>query len=74
MVSKGAEVSVKLEDGTSAFTFSISGALSGYTGFGIVKKLLDLGKNVDESAGSGPAAGYTCLMMAAGNQRPAVAG
>lgn len=70
LVSKGADTSVKLEDGTSAFTISISGALSGYIGLEIAKKLLDKGADVDEAANSGPTEGYTCLMMAAGNQRP----
>jgi ankyrin repeat protein len=39
-------------------------------GFGNAKKLLEYGADVDESFTSGPAEGYTCLMMAARNQRP----
>ena len=70
LMSKGADISVKLEDGTSAFTLSISGALSDYIGLKTAKKLLDVGVDVDEAANSGPTAGYTCLIMAAGNQRP----
>ncbi len=63
-------MSVKLEDGTSAFMLSISGVLSDFVGFDNAKKLLDNGADVDESFNSGPAEGYTCLMMAARNQRP----
>lgn len=70
LVSRGADMSVKLKDGTSAFTLSISGALSERIGLGIAKKLLDNGADVDESATSCPTEGYTCLMMAARNQRP----
>ena len=70
LVSKGADMSVKLEDGTSAFTLSITGVLSEYIGLGIAKKLLDHGTDVDEAANSGSTEGYTCLIMAAGNQRP----
>ena len=70
MISKGADVSAKLEDGTTVFTLSISGVLSERVGLEIAKKFLDLGADVDESCTSGPVAGYTCLMMAALNQRP----
>ena len=70
LVANGADMSVKLEDGTSAFTLSISGVMSDFVGFGNAKKLLDNGADVDESFTSGPAEGYTCLMMAARNQRP----
>jgi len=70
LVANGADVSVKLDDGTSAFTLSITGVLSERVGFNNTKKLLDMGADVDESIASGPAEGYTCLMMAARNQRP----
>ena len=70
LVSKGADISVKLEDGTSAFTFSIIGVLSENIGFENAKTLLEKGADVDEKQLSGEAAGYTCLMMAARNQRP----
>lgn len=70
LVSKGADMSVKLENGTSAFTLSISGAMSDYVGLETAKKLLENGADVDEAAHSGPTEGYTCLIMAAGNQRP----
>ena len=70
LVANGADMSVKLEDGTSAFTLSISGVMSDFVGLGNAKKLLENGADVDESFTSGPAEGYTCLMMAARNQRP----
>lgn len=70
LVANGADMSVKSEDGTSAFTLSITGALSERVGLEIAKKLLEMGANVDESFNSGAAEGYTCLMMAARNQRP----
>ena len=70
LVANGAEMSLKLEDGTSAFMLSISGVMSDFVGFGNAKKLLENGADVDESFTSGPAEGYTCLMMAARNQRP----
>ena len=70
LVANGSDMSVKLEDGTSAFTLSISGVMSDFVGLGNAKKLLENGADVDESFTSGPAEGYTCLMMAARNQRP----
>jgi ankyrin repeat protein len=70
LVANGADMNVKLEDGTSAFMLSISGVMSDFVGFGNAKKLRDNGADVDEYFTSGPAEGYTCLMMAARNQRP----
>ena len=70
LVANGADMNVKLEDGTSTFMLSISGVMSDFVGFKNAKKLLDNGADVDESFNSGPAEGYTCLMMAARNQRP----
>ena len=70
LVANRADMSLKLEDGTSAFMLSISGVMSDFVGFGNAKKLLENGADVDESFTSGPAEGYTCLMMAARNQRP----
>jgi ankyrin repeat protein len=70
LVANGADMIVKLEDGTSAFMLSISGVMSDFVGFDNAKKLLDNMADVDESFISGPAEGYTCLMMAARNQRP----
>jgi ankyrin repeat protein len=70
LVANGADMSVKLEVGTSAFMLSISGVMSDFVDLGNAKKLLDNGADVDESFTSGPAEGYTCLMMAARNQLP----
>ncbi len=70
LVANGADMSEKLEDGTSAFMLSISGVMSDFVGLDNAKKLLENGADVDESFLSGPAEGYTCLMMAARNQRP----
>jgi ankyrin repeat protein len=70
LVANGADMSVKLEDGTSAFILSISGVMSDFVGFGNARKLLDNGADVDESFTSGPAEGYTCLMMAAMQKLP----
>lgn len=70
LIAKGADATVKLEDGTSAFTLSITGILMDRIGFKNAEKLLENGADVDEKQVSGEAAGYTCLMMAARNQRP----
>ena len=70
LIAKGADATVKLEDGTSAFTLSITGILMDRIGFKNAKTLLEKGADVDEKQVSGEAEGYTCLMMAARNQRP----
>ena len=70
LLGKGADVSVRDDMGITAFTYSITGVLSDRVGLKNAKTLLDKGADVDESPPSGPTAGYTCLMMAAGNQRP----
>jgi ankyrin repeat protein len=41
-----------------------------YNDIDAVKKLLAEGTDVNEVAISGPAEGYTCLMMASRNKRP----
>ena len=74
LLSKGADVHATLkegdEEGTTAFTYSIMGVLSERITTDLAKLLLDKGANVDEAPTSGPAAGYTCLMMAARKSRP----
>ncbi|MFC2124625.1 ankyrin repeat domain-containing protein [Bacteroidota bacterium] len=70
LLAKGADISVKDRDGNSAYMYSISGVLSDRVGFEVPQKFLDKGVDVDESADSGAIAGYTTLMMAAGNKRP----
>ena len=70
LVSKGADVNAKSNDGNGAFTYSISGILSDRASTGLAEFLLSKGANVDETPDTGPIAGYTCLMMAAGNKKP----
>ena len=67
LVSKGAEINVK--DGTGAFTLCISGIMGGGVSTTLAEFLLSKGANVDETETSGPTAGYTILMMAAGNNK-----
>jgi ankyrin repeat protein len=73
LIANGADFSVKDNSGYSAFTLSITGVLMERVGLEIAGKLLELGADVNEAATSGAAAGYTCLMMAARNQRPDIA-
>jgi ankyrin repeat protein len=68
LVSKGAEINVK--DGTGAFTLCILAVMDESVPITLAEFLLSRGANVDETDSSGPMAGYTCLMMAAGNQKP----
>ena len=68
LVSKGAEINKK--DGTGSFTVCVGALLGGSESTTLAEFLLSKGANVDEAETSGPAAGYTCLMMAARNQKP----
>lgn len=70
LISKGADPLVKLENGTSAFTMLITGVLMDRVPMTAADKLIELGADVDESSTTGGTKGYTCLMMAARNQRP----
>jgi ankyrin repeat protein len=70
LLSKGADASAALPDGTTAFTTAVTGIFSENISFNVTDKLLEMGANVDESASSGYIKGYTCLMMAARNNRP----
>ena len=70
LLEKGADASVALPDGTTAFTTAVVGVLTGSISTKVTDELLARGANVDESASSGDAAGYTCLMMAARNASP----
>lgn len=69
LVSKGADVNAKSNDGNGVFTYCISGILSDRVSTGLAEFLLSKGANVDETPDTGPIAGYTCLMMAAGNKK-----
>ena len=70
LLSEGADPLVKLENGTSAFTMLITGVLMDRIPMTVADKLIELGADVDESSTTGETKGYTCLMMAARNQRP----
>jgi len=73
LLEMGADASVALPDGTTAFTTKVVGVLNGSVSTKITDVLLARGANVDESAASGDIAGYTCLMMAARNTSPDLA-
>jgi ankyrin repeat protein len=70
LLEKGADPSLALPDGTTAFTTAVVGVLNGSLSTKITDVLLARGADVDESAASGDIAGYTCLMMAARNASP----
>jgi ankyrin repeat protein len=69
LLAKGADIAITRFDGTSAFTSCISGILSETVNTDLASFLLSKGADVDEAPTSGPAEGYTCLMMAARNNR-----
>jgi ankyrin repeat protein len=68
LVSKGAEINS--DHGTGAFTHCINGIMNEVAPISLAEFLLSEGANVDETDTSGPVAGYTCLMMVAGNNKP----
>jgi len=70
LLEKGADPLVKLENNTSAFTMLVTGILMERISIQAADKLIEAGADVDESANEGAMEGYTCLMMAARNQRP----
>ena len=70
LLSKGADLQLKLEDGTGAFTTAIVGILMERVTTTAAKKLLDKGADINESPKNGRAEGYTVLMMAARNNKP----
>jgi ankyrin repeat protein len=71
LVSKGAEINSDL--GTGAFTHCISGIMNDAVSISLAELLLSKGANVDETDTSGPVAGYTCLIIVAGNKKPELA-
>lgn len=73
LLSKGADFKIKASDGTTALTQACIGILMQKVPLTVVKKLIEMGADPDESATSGPTKGYTCLMMAAGNNQPDLA-
>ena len=70
LLAAGADINIKRFDGTSAFLAAISGVLSGRMTTDLLTLLMEKGSDVNEAITSGPAEGYTGLMMAARNQSP----
>lgn len=70
LLSKGADITMKANDGTTALTQACAGIISKKVSLAVVQTLLDKGANVNEAPVSGHAEGYTCLMMAARNHQP----
>jgi ankyrin repeat protein len=70
LLSKGADIKVKDKEGRTAFTHAWVGVLSEEVPLAVVETLLNKGADVNEAPDRGPAEGYTCLMMASGNNRP----
>jgi ankyrin repeat protein len=69
LLDHGADPGIRSQDGLTAFTHSVVGVISGSVPIDVPGRLLARGADVDEAPGSGPAAGYTALMMAARNNR-----
>jgi len=70
LLANGADIHAKSKEGTTAFTISVIGALRGSVTTDVASILLERGADVDEAPDTGPAAGYTCLMMVARNGNP----
>ncbi len=69
LLSKGADIKVKDKEGKTALPHACVGVLSEEVPLAVVETLLNKGADVNEAPDRGPAEGYTCLMMAAGNNR-----
>ncbi len=70
LLENGADIHVKRFDDTSAFTACVNGILRERVNTELASLLLSKGANVNEASTSGPAEGFTCLMMAARNNSP----
>lgn len=70
LVSKGVDINAMDNSKTGVFTHCIMGIMQGNVSTGLAEHLLSKGANVDEAPISGEVAGYTSLMMAAGNKKP----
>ncbi len=70
LLENGADPKIKTADGTTAFTAACIGVISGKISPDALRTLLAKGADVDESAASGPTAGYTSLMTAVRNGAP----
>lgn len=69
LISRGADVELKDEHGLTALTHAFMGLLGETGSWSVLETLLEKGADVNESPTTGPAAGYTLLMMAAENDR-----
>jgi ankyrin repeat protein len=70
LLSNGADLEMKANDGTTVFTQACMGVLREKVTISFVQTLIDKGANVDEAPSSGRSEGYTRLMMAARNKQP----
>jgi ankyrin repeat protein len=70
LIRQGADPLAETKQGTTGFTAAIVGALMQRVSTDVAEIFLAAGADVDEAARSGNTEGYTCLMMAANNQRP----
>lgn len=70
LLANGADIHIRSKEETTAFTMSVFGALGGSVTTDVASMLLERGADVDETSDTGPAAGYTCLMMIAGAGNP----
>jgi ankyrin repeat protein len=70
LLANGADIHTKSKEGTTAFTVSVMGVLGESVTTDVASLLLERGADVDEASDTGPAAGYTCLMMVARNANP----
>lgn len=70
LLANGADIHTKSKEGTTAFTMSVLGTLRGSVTIDVASLFLERGADVDETSDTGPAAGYTCLMMVARNANP----
>jgi ankyrin repeat protein len=70
LISKGADVKAKMVDGTGVFTQCINGILMESVSIQLAEILLSNGADINESATTGPVAGYTPLMIATRNNKP----
>lgn len=70
LLLKKADINLKSETGTGPLKASIMGVIRGRVTTAVVKKLLDKGADINESATKGRTEGYTALMTAARNNEP----
>ena len=69
LLSKGADINAKNKDETGVFDYCIMGIMQGVVSTSLAERLLSEGLNVDDAPTTGMVAGYTPLMIAAGNKQ-----